>query len=351
MNKVWLEKNMGYLLVGGILLAVGITSFLFFNKSEVSISFYHWKSSLELTDTEEKVIDKKVLFLRCFDVDWDEEREYIVPRGGLRIEKNLPDDSEVNLVVFITNRVFENAPDSLIEKISHTIAKRIEEYEIELAENGVKIVGVQFDCDWTLTTKNRFFNFLNLANERISVPLSATIRLHQIKYAEKTGVPPVQRGMLMFYNMGDLDNPNTQNSILDLNTAKSYVSYCKNYPLPLDVALPIFQWGVVLRDGKVVQLLNAVSANDLQDIERFAKVGEQKYSVLESTYLHGFYCYEGDDIRLEDASQASLEAAATLLNGYLPASKDRKICFYHLDATILQAYPLANLEKIKANFE
>ncbi len=75
--------------------------------------------------------------------------------------------------------------------------------------------------------------------------LSATIRLHQVKYFETTGVPPVKSGMLMFYNTGDLENPSEENSILNIETAELYLSGLEDYPMQLDIVLPLFSWAVV----------------------------------------------------------------------------------------------------------
>ena len=45
--------------------------------------------------------------------------------------------------------------------------------------------------------------------------MSATIRLHQVKYRADTGVPPVDRGMLMAYNLLPPDQAGERSSILD----------------------------------------------------------------------------------------------------------------------------------------
>ncbi|MGG2305049.1 hypothetical protein ACE4Z6_26875, partial [Salmonella enterica] len=93
----------------------------------------------------------------------------------------------------------------------------------------------QIDCDWTLGTKEKYFSLLKRIKERMALPLSCTIRLHQVKYQAKTGVPPVDRGMLMYYNMGHVEGATETNSIYDPANADKYVSYVKDYPLPLDV--------------------------------------------------------------------------------------------------------------------
>ena len=105
---------------------------------------------------------------------------------------------------------------------------------------------IQFDCDWTQSTKEKYFKFLRHFRQLQNDPtfqLSATIRLHQIKFANQTGVPPVNRGMLMFYNMADLESIKTPNSILDLEVAHQYIDSQTTYELPLDFALPIFSLG------------------------------------------------------------------------------------------------------------
>lgn len=336
-----------------IVILVSIKTYKYFSKQQVTIGFYHWKKELSLVDEEEKAIleDKNTpVYLRCFDVDWDEERAFIIPRSSLKISKSLPENTPVTPVVFLSNHIFEAVPDSQMTLIAETIWERLAQNMSQIEDSGARITGIQFDCDWTLSTKDKYFKFLKEMGDYATFDLSATIRLHQIKYAEKTGIPPVKRGMLMFYNMGDLENPNTKNSILDLETAKLYVEYCKNYTLPLDIALPLFQWAVVMRDGRVVQLLNAANTSDFADEELFQKMENGQYKVLESTYAHGYFCYENDIIRLENANQSQLEAAATMLSDYLPKER-RTLCFYHLDNLILQEHPYSELKKIKENME
>ena len=351
--KKWLEKYGILAFFAVIMLLVGMKAYKYFAQKQVNIGFYHWKKNLNLTENEEKTISKgksTPIYLRCFDVDWDDEREFIIPRAALNMEKPLPENASVTPVIFLTNHIFEAMPDSQMTQVVATIWNRLEQNIMLIEDGGSQIEGIQFDCDWTLRTRDKYFKFLEEMNNYATFELSATIRLHQIKYAEKTGVPPVKRGMLMFYNMGDLDNPNTKNSILDLETAKLYVAHCKDYTLPLDVALPLFQWAVVMRNGRVVQLLNAANASTFSDEEMFQKLENGQYKVKESTYANGYFCYENDIIRLENANQEQLEAAATMLSDYLPKER-RTLCFYHLDNIILQAHPYQNLEKIKANLE
>jgi hypothetical protein len=351
--KKWFEHYGIIAFFAVITILVSVQAYKYFSKQQITIGFYHWKKDLNLVDKEEEAMSSSKntpLYLRCFDVDWDEERAFIIPRSSLKITKPLSENTPVTPVVFLSNHIFEAVPDSQMTAIVEIIWLRLAQNISQIEDSGAQISGIQFDCDWTLSTKDKYFKFLEVMSNYASFDLSATIRLHQVKYAEKTGVPPVKRGMLMFYNMGDLDNPNTKNSILDLETAKLYVEHCKNYTLPLDIALPLFQWAVVTRDGRVVQLLNAANTSDFADEEMFQKLENGQYKALESTYVHGYFCYENDIIRLENASQEQLEAAATMLSNYLPKER-RTLCFYHLDNIILQNHPYKELKKIQENME
>jgi hypothetical protein len=101
---------------------------------------------------------------------------------------------------------------------------------------------------------------VRILNDSIDVPLTATIRLHQYAQPGKTGVPPADRGMLMPYNVGKIAEPGDVNSIFDEATAEPYFRGTKHYPLPLDIGLPAFAWGVQFR---MVQLFES------REVERY----------------------------------------------------------------------------------
>ena len=108
-----------------IVILVSIKTYKYFSKQQVTIGFYHWKKELSLVDEEEKAIleDKNTpVYLRCFDVDWDEERAFIIPRSSLKISKSLPENTPVTPVVFLSNHIFEAVPDSQMTLIAETIS-------------------------------------------------------------------------------------------------------------------------------------------------------------------------------------------------------------------------------------
>src|SRR5207253_974111 len=79
------------------------------------------------------------------------------------------------------------------------------EVDARAREAHLAVRELKMDCDWSEGTRAAYFTFLATLRDLArptGITLSATIRLHQIKYRERTGVPPVDRGMLMFYNIG-----------------------------------------------------------------------------------------------------------------------------------------------------
>jgi hypothetical protein len=77
------------------------------------------------------------------------------------------------------------------------------------------------------------------------------------RYPDKAGVPPVDKGMLMCYNVGDVTRVESGNSIFDKAEVLKYLKGKNTYPLPLDYAFPIFEWGAIYRNDELIRLLPA----------------------------------------------------------------------------------------------
>ncbi len=311
-------------------------------------AFYHWQTKLDLTAAENDYLSELQagkLYVKAFDVDWDENRQQAVPLARLEVVNSYPAAIEYIPTVFITNRTLRALDPSAIPELASRIAKLLQSIS-EAA--GWNVQEVQLDCDWTASTRDRFFQLLEMLRRQpfTSPPtiLSATIRLHQVRYPARTGVPPVDRGMLMCYNVGDVSSWKESNSILRADEVVPYLEGGR-YPLPLDVALPVFGWGVLFRQGRMIRLINGLSKEELTDSSRFTNLGGQRYELNKSTYLNGYYLYRGDRLRLEAAEPEALTAAASLLADWLPPA-ERTVAFYHLDTTTIKYFPNDELERI-----
>jgi hypothetical protein len=322
------------------------------NRSTFSTpAFYHWKTNLKLSNPEQESLSRlqvKKIYTKFFDLDLDAKKQ-AVPLASLQCPNLMPDSVQIIPTIFITNRTLKRQSSERLQKLAQRIFQKINTIWQTVSNN--KIKEIQFDCDWTPSTKENYFLFLKYfrailnKHKQEACKISATIRLHQIKYPEQTGIPPVDRGMLMFYNMDDLENIETKNSILDLSIAKRYLNQNSDYDLPLDIALPIFRWGVLFRNGKMIKLINNLDRTDLEDTSRFVSLAENQYEVGKSTYLKGYYLYGADVIRLEWVSEEELLDAATFLDGVFD-NNENTISLYQLDTSTLKHYTDETLQQV-----
>jgi hypothetical protein len=302
----------------------------------VESSFYYWKQSFDLTNSEQNYLKELKVTKKPFLV------------APISFKTSPPQSIQVIPTVYITNNTISSCSKTQIEQLANFIINNIK--KATFSQN-ISTKGIQIDCDWSLSTKDKYFHLLkSIRNSMPKEELSATIRLHQVKFYKKTGIPPVDRGTLMFYNMDAVTDSLTTNSILDLKIAKQYFYNFDEYTIPLDVALPLFKWGVVQRRGKVVQLINHLDTQLLADEQRFRKVKKHHYNVLESHYLNGFYIYKNDQIRLESVSKEILEQSAQLLNQQIQQDTLLNVTYYHLDSTVLEDFSIQNIQAINNQF-
>lgn len=322
---------------------------------KVQRAFYHWQTQFELSQYEKNYLDSLEVnknYVKFFDVDWNENRRIPVPLAEIEfLDTQMLKFPNFQIIpcIFITNRTFQNLSENRIE----WLCDRVREKLWELKPSDLNFSEIQFDCDWTMTTRDRYFQFLKSFKQVVdnqNVKLSATIRLHQFRDQEETGVPPVDKGMLMVYNTGSVEDWSEENSILHLEDAEVYLSRTTNYPIPLDFALPIFHWGVLFRDGKMIRLMNNLEIQDLQDATRFKQIGNQRFEVITSTFLEGYYLYQKDRIRLEAVDTSLLSKTAPLLTNQIK-NRNLTLAFYHLDTATIKQFPHASLEKIIHKFD
>ncbi|MDJ1466436.1 hypothetical protein QNI19_36630 [Cytophagaceae bacterium DM2B3-1] len=315
-------------------------------------SFYYWKSTFRLSKTDSSYLSQlrvKQLNVKFFDVDWNFEAGKALPVAEIRFTEQVPNELSIIPTIFITNRTMVQIPVSQVSDLATKITTKIR----SIADsNHLSIKEIQLDCDWSEKSREKFFLLASLVKKNISrqsIQLSATIRLHQLKYIGRAGIPPVDKGILMFYNMGSLDGRGTDNSILDLTIARQYLRRLKDYPLPLDIALPIYQWVVLQREGQVINLLTNVSVEALHDTLHFEPITQKKFRVRESHYFHSLYLYRGDELRLEEISLSQLQESADLLNPIVNQSEPH-ILFYYLDEKNLTRYAPEDLQKVVNHF-
>lgn len=316
-------------------------------KREVSTSFYYWKTVYKQDTLENsylKHFKSKRLYVRIMDVDAGQSYEQNpIPVAPVSFASPLPDSLEIVPVVFIVNDLLKPEKRPEIKELAKNISNFVNAKVGQAGKMGYQ--ELQLDCDWTETTRNNYFLLLSeLQQLNKGKVLSATLRLHQLKNQTKSGIPPVNRVLLMCYNMGNLRQYGTQNSILNIAELKKYAG--KNlefYPKGIDVALPLFSWAVVFRNSTYNGISKRVKPEDLKDALKFNRQKNGLYRVKMD--LPDFGLQKDDQVRYEESNLNDVEKAASYLSSYL-SGKPINVLYYHLDHNILKNIDIHELEKI-----
>ena len=306
-----------------------------------NINFYYWKTKVSIGDTEKKYFEElqsKKLYIRYFDVDV-EGQHYTSPKAKVKSFDTGLLDAEYIPVIFIVNDVFkDNVYDSQPESLTRDVLNLM---NLISDKNKISYDEIQIDCDWTPSTKDRYFSFLQTLAQVSGKKISCTLRLHQIKDRAIAGIPPVTKGYLMCYATSSPKDKDVENSILDLDLVKSYTKDVDTYPLPFAVALPIYSWGIVTNHLGNIKLINNLNLSDISE-DFIKKTGKNTYEVQEDFFLQGLYLNKGFTIRIETISPQLLKDTRDYLDKKL--NKDYEIVYYHLDKPFLENYTIDELK-------
>ena len=138
----------------------------------------------------------------------------------------------------------------------------------------------------------------------------------------------------MVYNVGNPTEFSEKNSILDLDEAKKYLEGQKTYPLQLDVALPIFRWGIVYRGQKLLAVFNDFNSNQADTTSFLTKNG-RFYDVNKDTVYRKKYLRYGDKFKIEEINDNLLRGAAELAAPLVRHTNPIHITYFHYDKSLV----------------
>ncbi|MBB6332157.1 hypothetical protein HNP24_003149 [Chryseobacterium sediminis] len=291
-------------------------------------TFYYWKTNLKLDSEERKILDQATvpyLYTRFFDVD--KVNGKFQPVAVITKDESFKTDKQIVPTVFITNQTLLGISAEeirfLAESIHLLIQKKADEYHLKTNNE------IQIDCDWTAGTRNDYFKFLKELKKISGKEVTCTLRLHQVKDKKQTGIPPVEKVYLMCYSTSSPLEKSDKNSILDINILKSYLSKMEDYPIKkVEVALPIYSWGIVTNHLGKHKLINALSKRDLEN-PNFKKISDHEIQVLKDGFYFGSYLNKGFKIKTEEISEEQLKEAIIFLQKKIPHFN---IIYYQLDS-------------------
>lgn len=305
------------------------------------INFYYWKRNVNFGETEKQYFEQlncRKLYIRFFDIDID-KYEDAEPKAKISLFNPAELNAEYVPVVFITNRTFKGMDNNRLKRLVQSTNELIE--RIARKNNITDINEIQIDCDWTASTKDQYFNFLKTLKKQSGKNITSTLRLHQVKDIQIMGVPPADKVYLMCYATASPKSTDTENSILDIGLLKAYTKKLDDYPLPVDIALPLYSWGVVTNHRKDIKLINNIDINGMVP-GYFKQTGSNTYEAIDDFFLQGIYINKGFTLRIESISPSLLKEARVYIDSKI--KKDYAIVYYHLDKPFLERFTIDELK-------
>lgn len=318
----------------------------------VERAFYYWKNNTYSIEPEEKErlknVGVKKLYIKFFEVEKNAAMGTIpTAKSQLGISYYEGNDTlQIVPTVYLRNEVFSgitrNGLDSLADNVNFLILK-YKESNFRAVKN---VEEYQMDCDWTPSTRENYFYFLKKLKAISKKQISCTLRLYPYKYPDKMGVPPVDKATLMCYNLINPLENHGKNSILDLTELSSYLDN-HDYPLHLDIALPLYSWIHVYQNNKFTKVVYT----DTKAIKSILKPEKDFwYEVTRDTVIDDFYMRIGDKVKIEEMNTAELNKAVEIIRSKVPLDKTITVSLFHLDAQQLSRYTNEEISAIYSGF-
>jgi len=217
-------------------------------------AIYYWKTIYDLNDAELTFLkehDVKRIYIRYFDValdnNWLGEPLSVIPVATTVFRQIPPETMEVVPTIYITIEAMREMKGDEADYADRIVTRIL---AMTKRHNIPNVNEVQFDCDWTKSIQESFFELCRIAGDSLhskGIALSSTIRLFQLSYS----IPPVDRGVLMLYNTGILKESKTENSILNYSDIEPYLKNAKyNLQLDLHIQLLLGEYGLEMENLK-----------------------------------------------------------------------------------------------------
>lgn len=348
-------KNIRFILIFSFLFQLSCTK-----KEKVIRSFCYWKTDLNFDKKDDSLMKNlKVqhIYVRFFDVDWNHADNEAVPVANIRNINVNKSNLEITPSVFITNEVLlktnEGQLDTLAFRIVNTV-KTIAENKVnnelgKIAYPKFLFKEVLIDCDWSpKSRKNYFYLLQQIKKDLPNIKIAATIRLWQYKYASKAGTPPVDKGLLMCYNITKPNDIKTENSIGTSVELAQYITHNK-YKLKLDIALPLYSWAVIFRGNEYKGIVSDYDKL-INDTIKLKKLSSSKYILKQDVVSGKTYLRNGDLIRIEKISDQELDKMISIIKNKVEINNQTRVTFFSFDKKYINNYGTQNISKYYARF-
>jgi hypothetical protein len=336
------------------------------NKIRVERGFYYWKTSaFNAWDKESEVlynIKVKKLYVKFFEVEPDRilnarpaSKTNLILNTHYHYSESRPEKSYMEWqrdsltiipTLFLLNETLKEIGQDQLDTLAANINFLINKYYKEKFKGSYpRFEEIQIDCDWTESTSQNYFELLKKIKIVSGKKISCTLRLYPYKYPNKMGIPPVDRVMLMCYNLLSPLEEN-KNTILDLKELESYLKGAARYPLPLDIALPIYSWYRLYRNDNYLGTIQSGS----YDGQYFTEISPYWFEANSECVIDQYFIKPGDKVKVESTDRALINGAIAIIHKHVDISSPATISLFHLDENILNIHDQNTIDHYYTSF-
>jgi hypothetical protein len=330
------------------------------DKPNIKRAFYFWKSNqYSLDEKELECINRQQvekLYVKFFEVEPDTLFGAIpVAKTNLNIWSFQGDgdsakqQTQIIPTVYLKNEVFSHLSTAGLDSLAGNTLFLINKYygNQMRADRLGDYNEIQLDCDWTEKTKDNYFYLLRKIKELSKKTISCTLRLYPYKYRDRMGIPPVDKAVLMCYNLISPLASEDANSILSVGELEKYLVKTPEYPLHLDIALPVFSWMQVYQNNRFAGLITP-KPHELDSI--LHPVKPLWFEVTKDREFDRLFLRAGDKVKYEEITAKTLKETIALLKEHVPATDGQTIILFHLDTNNIDQFDHETLNSFFTDF-
>lgn len=309
---------------------------------------YYWRTDFALSSENIDQLNQfqiTSLYIRIFDVDL--QNNQLNPVAPLRVKSAFPVGFSFVPVIYITPAALQNLPASSANVLADKIITTIEEFQKK--NHWPAYFELQLDADWTSSNEEGYFELLRQVKTKLNsvgVKLSCTVRLHQLANVN----PPVDRQLIMIYNVNSVTNPNADKTILPAKLAKWYIGKKLKKHGQIDIALPVYTWLSHFHGHRFLGLVHSVTESDLRN-SNVEQIGAGWYQAQSLIQLGNRKIPKGDFLRFEDSLADSVDMA-NWLQEKLDSSqlKNSNMILFHYEPSLFHGNRRSSIQKIYSGY-
>lgn len=287
------------------------------------------------------------LYFNIFDVKYDPVH-FEIPDSILQHECNVPVNFNVIPVVRIDNEIFEKIDTLFLQDFANKVAYKINEV-YSTSFKGHTFIKYQIYCDWNLLTKNNYFKFLKFLRQEIGSDkkLSVVITLNHLKNQNIVGVPPAKEVVLKYYNFTNIKDFKDYNYIIDNNIANGYLDSVNNYPIKLNLSLPVYSCAIYYFKSdywSYFKVFNSITEKNIASNPLFEINSDSSYNVIDWTTVEGEQIFPHNDLLIQAPSINELLKAKQVTAKF--TKNNYEIIIYKYDTNSSKLLNNNDIEKI-----